>query len=159
MPWIIADAVPKLVKGIMGLEPTGPPFSDAVFTPAPARAWGLADIPLSYSPAPTNSSAPLQTQAIPNNSTGLDNCIIQASPARELINLKNIPVVVITSESSFHAVYDGCTVAFLKQAGVGVEWLRLEEVGIRGNGHMFFLERNSNEIARVLDNWISKNIA
>lgn len=159
MPWVIADVVPKLVKGIVGLEPTGPPFSDAVFTPSPARSWGLADIPLSYSPVPINASAPLQTQTIPNNSTGLDSCIIQASPARELINLKDTPVAVMTSESSYHAVYDGCTVAFLKQAGVQAEWLRLDEAGIHGNGHMFFLEENSNEIAEVLDSWIRKNIA
>jgi len=55
-------------------------------------------------------------------------------------------------------VYDRCTVKFLKQAGVEVEWLRLEDVGIRGNGHMFFLEKNSEEIANVLEGWLSRTL-
>ena len=38
----------------------------------------------------------------------------------------------MTSEASYHAVYDYCTVAFMRQAGVGVEWLNLPEVGIHG---------------------------
>lgn len=52
--------------------------------------------------------------------------------------------------------YDRCTIKFLEQAGVNVEWLRLEDVGIRGNGHMFFLEKNSEEIAEVLERWLSR---
>ncbi|CAG8960528.1 hypothetical protein HYFRA_00008248 [Hymenoscyphus fraxineus] len=158
MPWVIADSVPDLVKGIIGLEPSGPPFRDAVFSSTPARSWGLTDIPLTYSSINTNSTTPLQTKSIPNNSTGLDNCTVQADPARELVNLKKIPVVVMTSESGYHDVYDGCTVSFLQQAGVHAEWLRLGEVGIHGNGHLFFLEKNSDEIAGVLDEWIRKNV-
>ena len=40
MPIVIADARPKLTKGLVLLEPTGPPFRDAVFGTKPARQVG-----------------------------------------------------------------------------------------------------------------------
>lgn len=66
----------------------------------------------------------------------------------------DIPVVVVTSESGYHAVYDDCTVNFLKDAGVPVDSIRLEEAGIRGNGHMMFMEKNSLEVADVVADWL-----
>ena len=58
------------------------------------------------------------------------------------------------SEASYHAPYDHCTVAYLKQAQVATDFIRLADVGIRGNGHMMMLEKNSDDIARVMDEWI-----
>ena len=158
MPWVIADVRPKLVKAIVSIEPTGPPFVDAIFTTEPTRPYGLTDIPLTYSPAPTNATTPLQTQVIPNDEAGLATCIVQASPARQLVNFKNIPVLLETSEASYHAVYDDCTFVFLKQAGVPVERLKLADVGIHGNGHLHFMEKNSDQIAGVLEAWIEKTV-
>jgi len=37
MPLVIADARPALTKGLVLLEPTGPPFREAVFSTKPAR--------------------------------------------------------------------------------------------------------------------------
>ena len=159
MPWVIADVVPDLVKAIVAIEPTGPPFRDAVFSNGSTRPWDLTNIPLTYSPVPTNITAPLQTQIIPNNASGLTTCIIQASPARQLINMKSIPVLVENGEASYHAVYDDCTWQFLVQAGVPAERLRLEDVDIRGNGHLQFLEKNSDEIAAVLERWIKRKVS
>jgi pimeloyl-ACP methyl ester carboxylesterase len=48
--WLIADARPNLVKGIIAVEPFGPPFHDAVLGDGRARPWGLADIELTYDP-------------------------------------------------------------------------------------------------------------
>jgi hypothetical protein len=124
MPWVIADVRPKFVKAIVNIEPTGPPFIDAVFSNGTTRHYGLTDIPLSYSPAPASTGAPLATQVVNNDEEGLASCIIQAEPARQLVNLKNIPVLLETSEASYHAVYDDCTFMFLKQAGVPAERLK-----------------------------------
>ncbi|RDL31147.1 uncharacterized protein BP5553_09936 [Venustampulla echinocandica] len=159
MPWVVADVAPNFVKAIISIEPTGPPFVEAIFSSTKARPWGLTDIPLTYYPPPTNSTAPLETQEVVNNSSGLATCIIQASPARQLVNLKNIPVLLETSEASYHALYDGCTYQFLEQAGVHVEWLKLAEAGIHGNGHLQFMEKNSNIIAAVLEAWVKKNVS
>ena len=158
MPWVIADVRPKLVKAIVSIEPTGPPFKEAVFTSTTARSYGLTDIPLSYSPAPANATAPLATQVVANDEAGLSTCIIQAAPARQLVNFKNIPVLLETSEASYHAVYDDCTFLFLKQAGVPAERLKLADVGISGNGHLHFMEKNSDQIAEVLEAWIKKTV-
>lgn len=93
MPWVIADVRPNLVKAIVSIEPTGPPFIDAVFSSGATRPYGLTDIPLTYSPAPTNTTAPLQTALVANDAAGLANCTVQAEPARQLVNFKNIPVL------------------------------------------------------------------
>ena len=50
--------------------------------------------------------------------------MMQAEPARKLVNLKNIPTAVITSEASYHTAYDDGTVAFLRQAGVSVDHIK-----------------------------------
>src|SRR5438477_10024097 len=44
--WLIADARPQLVKGIIAIEPSGPPFEGAIIASRKQRAWGLADVPI-----------------------------------------------------------------------------------------------------------------
>ena len=48
--WLIADARPKLVKAVIGVEPSGPPFENAIIGTGKSRAWGPADIKLTYDP-------------------------------------------------------------------------------------------------------------
>ena len=71
-----------------------------------------------------------------------------------MVNLKDIPVLLVTAEASYHAPFDHITAAFLKQAGVNVEFARLEAHGIHGNGHMMMMEKNNEDIAKWLHNWI-----
>jgi predicted transglutaminase-like cysteine proteinase len=66
--------------------------------------------------------------------------------------------VVVTGEASFRATYDHCTSKFLTQAGVPNTHLRLEAVGIRGNGHMMMMEKNSSEVAGAIADWIEANL-
>jgi pimeloyl-ACP methyl ester carboxylesterase len=157
MPWLIADARPELTKAIVNLEPTGPPFRDAVFGNKSARAYGLTDIPITYDPPVISPDVDLVKQTIAAPTKATLPCIIQADdpPPRQLVNLKNIPVLLLTAEASYHAPYDWCTVKYLQQAGVNVTHLELEQVGIRGNGHLVFLEENSNEVANVLEEWMN----
>ncbi|KAF9268272.1 alpha/beta-hydrolase [Marasmius fiardii PR-910] len=148
--WQIADARPNLVKTIIAVEPMGPPFINAVFPPnLPARPFGLTETPLTFSPPVTSPSDihPVIFNSIPNVT-----CFEQTKPARQLVNLARVPVTVITSESSYHAMYDNCTVRFLKQAGVSVEHVNLPDFGIVGNGHMMFMEKNNLEIAEMVVN-------
>jgi pimeloyl-ACP methyl ester carboxylesterase len=155
--WLMADMRPDLVKGILSIEPKGPPFTEAIFTNASARAWGVADIPLTYTPA-VNSSSDLLTIEIPSAHENRTSCILQQEPARTLNHLMNIPILIETSEASYHAVYDHCTVDFLRQAGVKVDFIRLEDLGIYGNGHIQMMEKNNLRIAEVLYQWILKNV-
>ena len=159
MAWLVADARPQLVRAIISLEPTGPPFIQAIFSSQPARVYGLTDIPISYDPPVSNPCQDLAKQKIEDMAIeGLDvACIIQATnpPPRQLTCLRNIPVLLVTAEASYHAIYDWCTVKYLKQAGVAVEHMDLAKEGVHGNGHMMFLEKNSDEIAGLLHKWLT----
>jgi hypothetical protein len=63
--------------------------------------------------------------------------------------LREIPILIETGEASNHAMNDHFTFEFLKQAGSEkVEHMKLADVGIRGNGHLKFFEKNSDEIGR-----------
>ena len=66
--------------------------------------------------------------------------------------------MIVTGEASFRATYDHCTARFLAQAGVPVTHMRLEGEGIRGNGHVMMLERNSSEIAAAIHRWLTKTL-
>ena len=88
---------------------------------------------------------------------GLVRCWLQAKPVRRLPNLRGIPILIVTAEASYHAPYDHCTSQFLRQAGVEHEFVRLEDAGIRGNGHFMMLEKNNLEIARYLREWLEAN--
>jgi hypothetical protein len=69
-----------------------------------------------------------------------------------------MPILIETWEGSYHAMYDHCTVKLLQQAGLDVEHLELGKVGIHGNSHMQFMEKNGDEIAAKLYERIPKAV-
>jgi pimeloyl-ACP methyl ester carboxylesterase len=157
--WSWTDARPDLVKALIQIEPKGPPFREAIFSSDLTRPWGLTSIPLTFSPAPSNLTAPLTMKTVPTTSSDRVDCIIQDEPARKLTNLKNIPILIENGEASYHAMYDYCFETFLKQAGCEkVHYLPLADIGIHGNAHLQFLELNSGTIAGVLEKWIVKAV-
>jgi pimeloyl-ACP methyl ester carboxylesterase len=164
--WPVADARPNLVKGILAIEPNGPPVHDVQFTGAPdwfkyggvALAWGPTDVPLTYDP-PVKDAAELHfVQQDKADGPGLVRCYEQAEPARQLPNLQKMPVLVLTSEASYHAPYDHCTVKYLHQAGVKADWVRLVDHGIHGNSHVMMMEKNSKQISGLIIAWANKAI-
>ena len=87
----------------------------------------------------------------------LVTCWAQKGAPRQLVKLKNIPVLVVMSQASYHASYDHCTVKYLRNAGVNVTYTRLAEAGIHGNGHMMMLEKNNEAIAAVMMSWLDES--
>lgn len=152
--WLIADARPQLVRGIVAIEPQGPPIQ---LGSRKTAAWGVADIALTYAPVVTQASELQVKQQRTADGPDLQTCWVQKEPAHQLVRLKNLPIAVIATEASYHAPYDHCTVRWLRQAGVGVEFVRLAEVGIRGNGHMVMLEKNNLDVAALISNWVIRN--
>ena len=98
---------------------------------------------------------PLAIQEQPSTSVNLTSCVLQAEPARGLVHLQQIPVMLETSNASNHAPYDHCTAEFLKQAGVQAEHLKLADLGLHGNGHLHFMEKNNLEIIAGLEPWLA----
>jgi pimeloyl-ACP methyl ester carboxylesterase len=164
MGWPIADKRPNLVKAIVAVEPSGPPAHDIDFKGAPdwfsdadkTKISGLGDIPLTYDPPLKESEQLSFVRQDKPDKPDLVRCWSQAAPARQLPNLKSIPILIISSEASYHASYDHCTAAYLTQAGVANTFVYLAEVGIHGNGHMMMLEKNSDAIAGFIAGWLNK---
>ena len=164
--WVLADDRPKLVKGVIAIEPNGPPLYDNAFAPAPelfkdgaaARTWGVTRGPLHFQPAATDAKALNLERQARADAPNLVRCWLQPEPARQLPNLKGLPILIVVSEASYHAPYDHCTSKFLTQAGVANSFVRLESVGMRGNGHMMMLEKNNLDIAAFLVKWSRDNI-
>jgi len=156
--WVMADARPNLVKGIVAAEPSGPPFREAVFGAAAARQWGVTETPMTYTPPVTDPAQLSKAEDTAADGPHLVKCMLQAEPARKLTNLQKVPVLVFAAEASYHAIYDHCTAKFLKQAGVKTDFIRLEDVGIKGNGHMVMIEKNNIDIAAMIAGWLNNNV-
>jgi len=166
--WKIADERPTLVKAVVAVEPNGPTFYDPVFTGGknwyhyrtakPERPWGLTRVPLTYDPPVTDPSQLSRVEQNKAEGPDLMRCWLQGKPVHTLPNLRNIPIAIVTSEASFRATYDQCTSDYLTQAGVPNTHIRLADLGIHGNGHMMMLERNSDQIAGVIANWLGHNV-
>jgi pimeloyl-ACP methyl ester carboxylesterase len=165
--WPIADARPKLVKAIVAIEPNGPPVYETEFKGAPdwfadigpRKTSGLGMVPLAYDPPLKRGEALSVVRQGKPDAPGLVRGWLQAEPARKLPNLAKVPILILVAEASYHAAYDHVTAAYLAQAGVPNTFLRLPDIGIRGNGHMMMLEKNSDDIAAVIEGWLKKTLA
>src|SRR5580658_9499319 len=164
--WPVADARPDLVKAILAVEPNGPPFYQVENVPAPewfkqgtlALPYGITAVPLTYAPPIKAASELKMVQQDKADSPDLVRCYAQAEPARQLPNLQKMPILVLTSEASYHAPYDHCTVSYLRQAGVKPTYIRLADLGIHGNSHVMMLEKNNKEIAAVIAKWLDDTV-
>ena len=162
--WPVADARPQLVKAIVGVEPNGPPFYEVNFIGAPdyfkqgklALPYGLSAVPLTYAPAVKDSGELAIAEEDKADGPDLVRCWLQKAPARQLPNLQKMPVMVLTSEASYHAPYDHCTVKYLMQAGVKPTHIKLVDLGIRGNSHVMMNEKNNKEIAAAIAKWLDQ---
>lgn len=165
--WRIGDARPALVKGIVAVEPNGPPYCEVEYVGPPdyfvypqeiARPHGISRGHLTFDP-PVTPESPLacMLQSEPD-APDLVRGWLQVEPARKLVNLAGIPIVILAGESSYHAPYDHVTSKFLTQAGVANTFIRLEDVGIRGNGHMMMLEKNNGEVAKLISDWLDAHV-
>jgi pimeloyl-ACP methyl ester carboxylesterase len=156
--WLLADARPKLVKAIVAAEPWGPPIENAELDArGPGHIWGLTNFPIHYDP-PIKEASELQTvRQDKADGPDLIPCWVQKEPARKLINLEGIPVLNVSAEASYHRPYAHCVAKWLNQAGVKTTYVKLEDVGLPGNGHQMMSEKNSSEIAKYFMRWLDKN--
>src|ERR1700689_4548657 len=156
--WPVADARPDLVKAILAIEPNGPPFYQVEFKGAPdwfkqgtlALPYGITAVPMNYAPPIKDASELKMVQQDKADAPDKGRCYAQAEPARQLPNLQKMPILVLTSEASYHAPYDHCTVNYLRQAGVKADWVKLADHGIHGNSHVMMMEKNSKQISSLI---------
>lgn len=84
---------------------------------------------------------------------GLTAVPLGAGPAP----LDGLPVLVVSGAASGRAAGDSETVEFLNSSGAKATHLRLEDLGIAGNGHGLIFENNINEILEAVLNWLTGN--
>ena len=136
--WLVADRRPGLVRAIVSVEPMGPPFAD--IPNIGPLAWGLAAAPLTFDP-PRGSA-----EAVRN-----------ADPATlRLPNLANLPVLVVTGDTSSFAPASTPIVERLQAGGAAAELLHLPDHGVTGNGHGLIYEKNSDAALAPVLGWLDR---
>ncbi|KAM9880315.1 hypothetical protein VD0002_g7182 [Verticillium dahliae] len=154
---LLTNDCPERVAASINLEPFTVPFFFYGWGLGgfPARPYGLTNSRLDYVP-PVASAAELRIESVGTETLAKRNCYRQVEPARQLPKVASVPYVALTGEASVHITYDHCIIDYLKQVGGQPEWIKLEDLGIKGNGHFLHQERNSEEIADVVLEWINK---
>ena len=148
--FLVADKCPDYVQALFGIEPDNTPFQTLnTGTSVPTRPWGLSNAPITYSPPVTDVQSQLTSQVVKvgPDSPGNHSCFLQKEPARTLPNVAKVPIYFYTSQASVHATYDHCLSFFLTQAGVKHTWQKLADLGIYGNGHFSYMEKNNLDLA------------
>src|SRR5690349_5601485 len=150
----VLEARPTLVKGIVVVEGAqGSAFSGQ-------NRWGLINLPVAYDP-PVSDPSEIKTKQVQPNAAdaklGIGPYNIQEEPARKLKNWRDCAIAICTSEASFVLPNTGA-VAYLKQAGVRAEEIRLADLGIHGNGHLMMGEKNNRETLNPILSWLDKNV-
>jgi pimeloyl-ACP methyl ester carboxylesterase len=134
--WLVTDARPELVMGIVAVEPMGPAFVE--FPGLGALSWGMTAAPITTEP-PYGSA---------------DDAQAAGAGALALPALKGIPVALVTGGASSFADFREEFTDILSRSGARTTLLHLPDHGVEGNGHGLIFEINSQQVlARVL-NWL-----
>ena len=136
--WLTADRRPGLVKAIVSVEPMGPPFAD--IPNIGPLSWGLAASPLTFEPPRASPQA-----------------VRDADPATlRLPNLADLPVLVVTGDTSSFAPASPPIVERLKAGGAAAELMHLPDHGVTGNGHGLIYEKNSDAALAPVLAWLDR---
>jgi len=165
--WLAADARPQLVKGLLMVEAGSSSFYDIKLVGAPnwyedgelGKPFGVTRAPITYDPPVKGVEDFTLVRQDKPDAPDLARCWEQKEPLHKLVNFKNIPTLQMSAEASFGAPMAHCNYKFLKSAGVPVDFIKLGDIGIHGNGHFVMLEKNNLEIAAVIADWMEKKVA
>ena len=164
--WGIANDRAKLVKGMIMIEAAGSAFHEVALKGPPdwfkdeglSKPWGFTRTPVDFDPPLAKDQYPDIEQQAKADAPDLALCWRQKEPARKLPRLTGIPIMLVHGEGSFAMPTAHCGSAFLTQAGVPNDFVKLADFGIHGNGHFMMLEKNNLEVAAVIADWLSKNV-
>ncbi|WP_307672198.1 alpha/beta fold hydrolase [Streptomyces sp. V4I2] len=135
--WLAANRRPELVKGIVAVEPMGPPYAE--FPGLGEITYGLTYAELATEPA---IESPEQLKADPSQ--------------YRIPGLSGTPVGVVTGSASGSAAQSPPLVEFLRAVGADAALLALADAGIVGNGHGLILEANSSDTVKPVIAWLER---
>ncbi|MGN8057645.1 EthD family reductase [Pedobacter sp. 22163] len=138
--WLVADRRPGLVKAIVSVEPMGPVFGT---TPGiGSLSWGITSAPLTYDPPRLS----------------VEDVKLASPESLRIPAFLDVPIALVTGETSVFANYAPEIVKFLINAGAKAEELHLPDFGIQGNGHGLIYELNSDQTLQPVLDWLVKKI-
>lgn len=145
------------VAGSINLESSTIPFFwyGTGLGGTPQRPWGLTETKIDYVPA-ISSPSELQTVSVGNETLAHRNCYLQKEPARKLPKIAKVPYLLLTTEASVHITFAHCINDYMTQIGAKPDWVKLTDIGIKGNAHFMYLEKNSDQIADVVHKWVQR---
>lgn len=178
--WQLAEQLPKLVRGIVGIAPGGPANIQPALPDDPEAIAALrfdeeAGCPIYSDPnqtayvdidfirnywanTPRFPAAALERYArsIVGESPQILNERFRIGGAGLMVNKPEVvaarPILIVTGElDPRHPREVDSKVAQYLSA----DFLYLPDQGITGNGHMLMLDDNSDEIASLIDNWLT----
>lgn len=149
--FLVTDARPDKVVGLVQLEPVGPPFNP-MFGPETLQ-WGVAGVPVAFDP-PVSSPAELDLVTQEPAAPGAPPVTMQGERVHRLANLAQVPIAVVSGEASVFRFTDPPLVAFLRQAGCDAMHIDLAEAGVRGNSHGSMFEKNNADVLAVITTWM-----
>lgn len=134
--WLVADARPELVKGIVALEPMGPAFVE--FPGLGNLSWGMTSAPIRTDPAYASAEEARAAGAAALTLPGLDG----------------IPVALVTGGASAFATFRDEFADILTRSGAPTDVVHLPEHGVEGNGHGLIFETNSEQVLELVVGWL-----
>jgi pimeloyl-ACP methyl ester carboxylesterase len=154
--FLVADARPDLVVGLVQVEPIGPAFA-TMFGPDTLQ-WGVAAAPMTFDPP---ASSPTDLDLVTNDpvAPGAPPLVLQAEPPRRLSSLAQVPIAVVSGEASVFRFTNGLLMEFLLQAGCDAVHIDLTEQGVHGNSHGSMFERNNADVLAVIADWMADQLA
>jgi pimeloyl-ACP methyl ester carboxylesterase len=142
--WLAMEASPDKVKGVLAIEP------------AMGITDNLASL-ITFKPA-LAAGERIQLEAQPVEREGLRACQLQPKDTVRTVPAfagKKVMFVVAPLSSQFTPSVH-CSMHTLNQLGADAKLTRLEDVGIKGNGHFMNEELNNGDIAKkVFIPWLS----
>jgi hypothetical protein len=155
---IWSDACPDLLRANINIEPGNIPFTSLIGNTTAngvgrtaARPCGLTYTPLQYNPPVTNCSTIITSEVGPDD-PAKRSCVLQTGTIHKLTQLGKVPYIMITGDASPHITYDHCFIEYFKQMGItNYQWIKLADIGIKGNAHFMFLEKNNQDIATAIN--------
>lgn len=135
--WLTVDARPKLVRGIVAVEPMGPAFVD--FPGIGALSWGLTAAPMTTQ-LPHSTAAEIQAAGV---------------EALTLPSLEGVPVALVTGGASTFANFRDQFADILTRSGARTEVVHLPDHDVEGNGHGLIFETNHDQVLNQVLRWVA----
>ena len=146
----------QICEGSHGIVVNGTSAEPAVLTTEERKT--LLEIGMRVAKGRVPVMAATGSQSFAESAVLTDHATKHGAPARQLSKFENSPILIVESEASFYAPYNRCTAKYLEQAGVAATYVKTQDEGFPGGGHMFMIELDSDDVAQIVQDWLTESV-